>query len=137
MTASINAVLRPLAAPVIALALFEIWFRMSGRISDTLAPPSAWAAAFATSVADGSLAQATVETFGTMLTGLAIGVSLGLAGGILIGTMRAADDMSSLTVEMLRPIPSVALLPLALMIFGFGFKMEVVLRIHVEAVATK
>ena len=125
MTASINAILRPLAAPVIALALFEIWFRASGRVSDTLAPPSAWAAAFAASVADGSLAQATVETFGTMLTGLAIGVSLGLAGGILIGTMRAADDTSSLTVEMLRPIPSVALLPLALMIFGFGFKMEV------------
>ena len=125
MTASINAILRPLAAPVIALALFETWFRASGRISDTLAPPSAWAAAFAASVADGSLAQATVETFGTMLTGLAIGVSLGLAGGILIGTMRAADDTSSLTVEMLRPIPSVALLPLALMIFGFGFKMEV------------
>lgn len=125
MTASINAILRPLAAPVIALALFEIWFRASGRVSDTLAPPSAWAAAFAASVADGSLAHATVETFGTMLTGLAIGVSLGLAGGILIGTMRSADDASSLTVEMLRPIPSVALLPLALMIFGFGFKMEV------------
>ena len=125
MTASINAILRPLAAPVIALALFEFWFRTSGRISDTLAPPSAWLSAFAASATDGSLAQATVETFGTMLTGLAIGVSLGLAGGILIGTMRAADDASALTVEMLRPIPSVALLPLALMIFGFGFKMEV------------
>ena len=30
-----------------------------------------------------------------------------------------------LTVEMLRPIPSVALLPLSLLIFGFGYRMEV------------
>ncbi len=28
-------------------------------------------------------------------------------------------------MEMLRPIPSVALLPLALMIFGFGYRMEI------------
>jgi hypothetical protein len=30
-----------------------------------------------------------------------------------------------LTVEMLRPIPSVALLPLSLLIFGFGYRMEI------------
>jgi sulfonate transport system permease protein len=33
--------------------------------------------------------------------------------------------MSFLTIEVLRPIPSVALIPLAMLVYGFGLRMEV------------
>jgi ABC-type nitrate/sulfonate/bicarbonate transport system permease component len=33
--------------------------------------------------------------------------------------------MSFLSVEVLRPVPSVALIPLSLLVFGFGVRMEV------------
>jgi len=60
-----------------------------------------------------------------MLSGLAIGAGLGLLAGLAVGFSRRADNVSFLAIEMLRPIPSVALLPLSLMIFGFGFRMEI------------
>lgn len=116
---------RSLVVPVSALLLFEVWFHATGRISDTLAPPSAAAAAWLVALADGSLMRATAETFGAMILGLAIGAGLGLLAGLAVGFSRRANSFSFLAIEMLRPIPSVALLPLALMIFGFGYKMEV------------
>jgi sulfonate transport system permease protein len=48
-----------------------------------------------------------------------------LLGGFIIGFFRRADDLTFLVVEALRPIPSVALLPLAMLLFGFGYRMEV------------
>ena len=116
---------RSLIVPASVLAFYEVWFRATGRISDTLAPPSAALAAGWTALADGSLLAATLETFGAMLSGLAIGAGLGLFAGLAVGFSRRADSFSFLAIEMLRPIPSVALLPLSLMIFGFGFRMEI------------
>ena len=116
---------RSLVVPVSALIAYEIWFHATGRISDTLAPPSAALAAGMTALADGSLLAATAETFSAMLSGLAIGASFGLLAGLAVGFSRRADNFSFLAIEMLRPIPSVALLPLSLMIFGFGFRMEI------------
>jgi sulfonate transport system permease protein len=125
MWASTGRLAQAFAFPLVLLTVFEAWFRLSGRISDTLAPPSTWPVEFVASLMDGTLAHATGETFAAMLSGLAIGTGLGLVCGIATGMSRIADDTSHLAIEMLRPIPSVALLPLALMIFGFGYKMEI------------
>lgn len=116
---------RALAVPVIVLGFYELWFHLTGQDSDTLAPPSAAFVAFLEAARDGTLATATGQTFASLLSGLAIGGGLGLIFGLVIGFSRRADDASFLAVEMLRPIPSVALLPLALMIFGFGYRMEI------------
>lgn len=117
--------IRATAVPVAALTLYELWFRLSRQDSDTLAPPSAAFIALLDALRDGSLFTATAETFASLLAGLIIGGGLGLLAGLVIGFSRRADDASFLAIEMLRPIPSVALLPLALMIFGFGYRMEI------------
>lgn len=119
------ALARSLAVPVSVLALYETWFRLSRQDSDTLAPPSAAFTAFLEAVRDGSLLAATAGTFASLTLGLVIGGGLGLLAGLVVGFSRRADDTSFLSIEMLRPIPSVALLPLALMIFGFGYRMEI------------
>ena len=36
-----------------------------------------------------------------------------------------ADRLMEFSVESLRPIPSVALIPVAMLTFGFGFRMEI------------
>jgi NitT/TauT family transport system permease protein len=117
--------LAALAVPGLALAFYEAWFHATGRISDTLAPPGAALAALAGSLVDGSLLRFTAETFATMLAGLAIGGGLGLAVGLGMAFSRRLEDLLRYAVELLRAIPSVALLPLALMIFGFGYRMEI------------
>jgi ABC-type nitrate/sulfonate/bicarbonate transport system permease component len=39
--------------------------------------------------------------------------------------VRTADRLMEFSIEAFRPIPAVALIPIALLIFGFGFRMEI------------
>ncbi|MBP7567841.1 MAG: ABC transporter permease subunit [Burkholderiaceae bacterium] len=124
MTRKFVSLLRALVFPAVLLGAFEWYARTVGAVSDALAPPTAAVAAFGRALADGSLWQATAFTLGTAALGLLIGSVLGILLGILLGLSSRAARMGFLTVEVLRPVPSVALIPLVLLIFGFGVAME-------------
>jgi ABC-type nitrate/sulfonate/bicarbonate transport system permease component len=117
--------LRPFVFPAVLLGALEWWARTTGRGSDALAPPSAAVRAFVGAAGDGSLLAATAFTLGSAALGLLIGLLLGVAGGTLLGLSRRAATLSALSVEVARPVPSVALIPLAMLVFGFGLRMEV------------
>jgi sulfonate transport system permease protein len=53
-----------------------------------------------------------------------VGSLLGVMLGIALGLSRRAAQMGFLSIEVLRPVPSVALIPLAMLVFGFGLRME-------------
>lgn len=116
--------LRPWALPALLLGALEWFARTAGRHSDALAPPSAALQAWGRILMDGSLLQATGFTLGTAALGLLLGGGLGLLLGTLLGLSRRAASVSFLTIEVLRPVPSVALIPLAMLVFGFGVNME-------------
>ena len=116
---------RGIVVPIALLVLAEVGFRSAIGSSDSLAAPSRVVAAMLEVLGDGSLLAGTLRTLGAMLTGLAIGSLGGLAAGIALGFSETLRRAAFLTVEMLRPIPSVALLPLSLLIFGFGYRMEI------------
>ena len=116
--------LRPWWFPLATLALFEAYARTVAAGSDAIAPPSVALLAFGKAVTDGSLLQATTFTLGAAALGLFVGGALGVLLGIALGLSKRAARMSSLSVEMLRPVPSVALIPLAMLVFGFGLRME-------------
>ena len=42
-----------------------------------------------------------------------------------LGLSRIAARLSVVSVELFRPIPSVALIPIALLVYGFGYRMEI------------
>lgn len=117
--------MKGLLAPAVALILAEGAARLFGIQSDSLAAPSEVAVALWRALADGSLLVSTAQTLGASLAGLAIGAGLGLLAAAVIGLSPAAARLLSLPVEFLRPIPSVALLPIALLVFGFGFRLEI------------
>lgn len=52
------------------------------------------------------------------LAGLAIGGSLGLALGLLTGSVRMAETLLDSTIQMVRNIPALALIPLVILWFG-------------------
>ena len=110
--------------PLALLTAFEWYARTAGQGSDALAPPTAAIRALALALADGSLLQATAFTLGAAALGLGVGAALGVALGIALGLSRSAAQMGFFTIEVLRPIPSVALIPLAMLVFGFGLRME-------------
>lgn len=116
--------LRPWWFPVIALALFEAYARTVGKSSDAIAPPSAALGGFASAVSDGSLLSATAFTLGSAALGLLLAAALGIAAGMALGLSQRAARLSFSIIEVFRPIPSVALIPLAMLVFGFGLRME-------------
>ena len=116
---------RGVIVPAVLLALAEIAFRVRAGPSDSLAPPSRAIAALVSILKDGSLLFGSAQTLASLLAGSALGSLAGLGAGIALSSSELLGRLSFLSIEMLRPIPSVALLPLSLLIFGFGYGMEI------------
>lgn len=116
--------LRPAWFPLAAVGSFEWYTRTAGQGSDALAPPTAALSALWRALIDGSLLEATAFTLGTAALGLLVGTLLGVSLGIALGLSRRAAQMGFFSIEVLRPVPSVALIPLAMLVFGFGVRME-------------
>jgi ABC-type nitrate/sulfonate/bicarbonate transport system permease component len=119
------ALLRGIAFPLALAVLAQIVWTVAHVQSDTLASPAAALVAGAHALADGSMLAATVQTLANAFGGLALGGGLGLVCGIVLGSVAVADRLMEFSVEALRPIPSVALIPVAMLTFGFGFRMEI------------
>ena len=120
--------LRPWVFPALLLGALEWYARTAGRNSDALAPPTQAIAAFGRALVsrgDDSVLQATAFTLGSAGAGLLIGALSGLLIGLVLGLSRRAASMGFLSIEVLRPVPSVALIPLAMLVFGFGYRMEI------------
>lgn len=62
--------------------------------------------------------------------GLALAVGTGVAGGILVGSNRFLRRATASTVEFLRPIPSVALIPLAIVLYGLQPSAALVIIVY-------
>ena len=113
------------AVPLALLLLAEAALRLSGLHSDAVAPPSAVLAALAGALLDGSIAVATGQTLAGATLGLLLGGGIGLMLGVVFGLFRTVDRLMDVTVEAIRPVPSIALIPIALLALGFGTGMEV------------
>jgi ABC-type nitrate/sulfonate/bicarbonate transport system permease component len=105
----------------------ELYVRSVADSSDALATPTqalkAWWQLLCLNTDEG-LWRVTGFTLGTAALGLLLGALGGLVLGLVLGLSQRAGRMGFLTIEILRPIPSVALIPLAMLVFGFGVRME-------------
>jgi NitT/TauT family transport system permease protein len=116
--------LRAAAIPVSLAALWEAGGRAGSLPSDTFSRPSEIFAAGVHAFADGSILVATWETIEAALAGFAVAAAAGVLCGALLGLAPRLERIVGPTVDALRPIPSIALMPLALLMFGFGLTME-------------
>lgn len=116
---------RAVVLPVLVLLGLEVFARTVGRTSDAVAPPTAAALSFVRALGDGTLWEATGFTLKAAGLGLGLGSVVGVTVGLLMGLSRHLAAAGFLTIEVLRPLPSVAIIPLAMLVFGFGTAMEV------------
>ncbi len=115
--------MRVILGSLIPLALVIAW-EVLGRLGilseDGFSRPLSIVAALGRAMADGTLAVQTFDTFSAALQGLVIAALLAIPAGTALGLFRALERTTQLTIDVLRPIPSVALVPLALLVFGFS-----------------
>ena len=121
------AAVAPLLAVVVVLALWELIVRV-GVISESSIPTmTATVAELARQLGESPFWSAIGNTLQGWALGLGIAMILGIPLGILIGSSRWAFRALRVPIEFLRPIPSVALIPLAVLIYGTGLESKVFL----------
>lgn len=58
------------------------------------------------------------DTLTCWALGLAVAVSAGIVVGVVVPVMPYRREATASTIEFLRPFPSVALIPLAVLLYG-------------------
>ena len=119
----------PVVAVLLLLAVWEVVVR-AGLIPETSIPPATSAIGeLATQLVETTLWKAVGNTLEGWVIGLGLAALLGVPAGILIGSSRWPTARCACRIEFLRPIPSVALIPLAVLVYGTGLQSKVFLAI--------
>ncbi|HRO79196.1 MULTISPECIES: aliphatic sulfonate ABC transporter permease SsuC [Acinetobacter] len=110
--------LLPWLFPIALIALWQLASSTGLLQSRILPAPSAVLSAFWTLLSSGELAQHVQVSAGRALLGLLIGGGLGLLLGLLNGSSKTASTLLDTTLQMIRNIPALALIPLVILWFG-------------------
>jgi ABC-type nitrate/sulfonate/bicarbonate transport system, permease component len=113
------------------LAVLEILPR-TGLVNPRFTPPlSTVLRALFTELIPGNAFWSSVgNTLLTWAIGLGVVIVSGLITGVLVGAIPLLRTLTTTTVEFLRPIPSVALIPLAIALFGIDRSATLLLVIY-------
>jgi ABC-type nitrate/sulfonate/bicarbonate transport system permease component len=117
----------PWLAVAAALALFDLAPRVGLLPRDSFPPVSESLAELASQLGEGSFWTAVGSTLQGWALGLGIAALLGIPLGLVIGSNRMLYRAMRGLIEFLRPIPSVALIPLAILVYGTGMQSKVFL----------
>jgi sulfonate transport system permease protein len=114
------APLLPFVLPVGVVLLWQL-SASAGWISNRLMPaPVDVLRAFWDKASSGELAVNIAVSAQRALSGLLVGGSIGFLLGLANGVSRLSHAMTDTTLQMLRTIPNLALIPLVILWFGIG-----------------
>jgi len=106
---------------ILPLAILVLWEALSraGLIRTNVLPaPSAVALAFWKLLLSGELAENIAVSSARALGGFVIGGSIGFAFGLANGLSIRSRDLTDTTLQMIRNVPHLALIPLVILWFG-------------------
>lgn len=116
--------------------LVVVWeLAVRGGLADYefLSAPSGVIRAYVTLLSSGELVDHTIHTLRSTLVGWAIATPVGIALGAWLGLSHTAWRYSMASIEVLRAIPPISLVPVAILVFGFSLRMELTLIVYVAA----
>ena len=115
---------------VVPLTVIAGWqFASQFGLLSTRILPEPWAVmkAFWSLALSGEMARNVAASTWRALVGFAIGGGLGLLLGLLTGTFRIAETLLDSTLQMVRNIPALALIPLVILWFGIDESAKLIL----------
>ncbi|MFG1378256.1 ABC transporter permease subunit [Xanthobacter autotrophicus] len=125
--AALGRALLPWTLPLGVLALWQAAASLGFLSSRVLPAPTDVSLAFWRALKDGTLLTNISVSTGRALTGLAIGGGIGFALGVLNGVWRPAETALDSTLQMLRNVPHLAIIPLVILWFGIGEEAKIFL----------
>ncbi len=111
--------------PVLIVCVWHILYKL-GIIGGLLLPgPTEIAKAFSVLLITGDLPRHLGISLLRVLEGFTLAVAAGLLLGIAIGLSRALDHATDLMIQLIKPIPPIAWIPLTILWFGIGEESKV------------
>lgn len=114
--------LRRLIVLIVLIAIWDLYVNATHVSHLVLSSPYSVARSFVDGWTSGTLASATVVTLEALGIGTAIGVALAVFLTVLATWTTLGRDILMLFTSMLNPLPSIAILPLAIIWFGLNEK---------------
>ncbi len=121
-----NAVL-PFLIPVLVLILWQLVSMGGGAKASLMPSPVKVLQTFVGMVESGELLRHALISTNRALSGFLVGGMIGLVLGLINGLWSLAERLTDSSVQMLRNIPHLALIPLILLWFGIGEESKLVM----------
>ena len=115
------------------LALWQALVEADALEHEYMPAPSEVAAATRRLAASGELAQAAGHTLRVVLLGWTAAAVIGVVLGVALGLSRTAWRWSMASLEAVRAMPPICLVPVALLLFGFSVRMELTIIVYASA----
>jgi ABC-type nitrate/sulfonate/bicarbonate transport system permease component len=112
------------------LALWEYGARSSPTLQLYIPPVSHIVSALGRLVVSGQVGGHLLSTVSRFLQGYVIAALLAVALGVVLGYFRLAYRVCETVIELLRPMPSVAIIPVAVLTLGIGDAMIVAVTVY-------
>jgi ABC-type nitrate/sulfonate/bicarbonate transport system permease component len=113
---------------ILVLGLLGLWEVMSrtGIVSPIYVPPvSAVLQRFFDLIESGALPSAFIDTLKRIVQGYICAAILGVGLGVLMGSIAAVHRTLDTAIELVRPLPSAAIIPIVMLFLGLGDAMKV------------
>lgn len=117
---------------ILLLVIAAIWEIYARQLNNPLLVPTFTEtfSTFLSAIASGVIPEKAVNSVRLLLQGYVLGLVLALALTVLAMTSRVGTDLLETLTSMFNPLPSIALLPLALIWFGLGDKSIIFVLVH-------
>jgi NitT/TauT family transport system permease protein len=113
-----------------AVVVIELVSR-TGLVDETALPPASTIAARAVEqLGDAAFRDGLAATLGAWAGGMLIAIVVAVPLGLALGSIHWLGTASRVVVELMRPIPSVALIPLAIVIFASTTNVKMALIVY-------
>ena len=122
-----ETVVLPLFGVAVAAAALEVAPRVGVLPGSSFPPTSEVLGALADMLWTAELWAAVGHTLSAWARAMAVAALVAIPLGLAIGASRAGALLSRLTVEFLRPIPSVALIPVLVLVYGTRSSLTIAL----------
>lgn len=117
----------PWALPLVLLTIWQLGASTGWIAEEVLPAPTAVVAAFWQLAVSGKLWEHIAISGARAVVGFAIGGGLGLVFGLITGLSRLGEQVFDTSVQMIRNIPHLALIPLVILWFGIEEEARVFL----------
>src|ERR671918_1530265 len=112
------------------LLSWELGSRWNPKFQLYIPPVSSILVALGQLAASGQVGEHVAATLGRFLEGYLLAAAIAVTLGVVLGYFPVVHSLLEMLIEFLRPMPSVAIIPVAILVLGIGDGMVVAVTVY-------